>query len=195
MSGWTSSGWRWAVVLTSAAAIVASLTQVAFVINISVVEGKVDPAGLPGYESLILGPAGILFGYNLLLWPSIVATGMLAAERWHQAAAVAGLASLGLISVSPDTAGYTAWLANPVIVVAWLLYLRNVRRAALLSAVMAFGLALTFLLVEHFPGGPKLEMVDVVSFGAGYWLWIAAVAITTAGASADTILFRDSRSE
>jgi hypothetical protein len=85
--------------------------------------------------------------------------------------------------------GYAAWIANPIIMIAWFLYLCDKRSAALTSAVFALGLTLTFLRAAEVPLSDKLTPVNIVSYGTGYWLWIASAAILTAGVSAEAFLF------
>ncbi len=87
-----------------------------------------------------------------------------------------------------------AWLANPIVAVAWILYLRDVRFAALISAVTALGLTLSFLWVKYILGsGPQgvnvadFEMRPIISYGIGYWLWVASAAVLAAGVTAGNI--------
>lgn len=87
-----------------------------------------------------------------------------------------------------------AWLANPVIAVTWILYLRDARFAALISAVTALGLTLCFLWVKYILGpGPEgvnvadFEMRPIISYGIGYWLWVASAAVLAAGVAAGNI--------
>jgi hypothetical protein len=60
----------------------------------------------------------------------------------------------------------------------------------LISAVLALGLTLAFLSVAEVPLSEKLTPVEIISYGAGYWLWIASAAILVAGVSADAFLYR-----
>jgi hypothetical protein len=96
---------------------------------------------------------------------------------------------MGVLSL-PSNAGYAAWFANPVIVAVWFLYLGDKRPAALILAALALGLMLTFLLVTDVPLSDKLTPVEIISYGTGYWLWIASAGILAAGASAEMLLFR-----
>jgi hypothetical protein len=55
-----------------------------------------------------------------------------------------------------------------------------------------FGLALTlsFLLVKTIPWVPKEgDFSPIISYGIGYWLWVASATILAVGMSAD-IMFR-----
>jgi hypothetical protein len=87
-----------------------------------------------------------------------------------------------------------AWLANPIIAVTWIFHLRDVRFAALISAVTALGLTLCFLWVKGVTGpGPEgvnvadFEVRPIISYGIGYWLWVASAGVLAAGVTASNI--------
>jgi hypothetical protein len=89
------------------------------------------------------------------------------------------------------------WLANPMMVVTWILYLRGHRSAAWTGALFALGLTLSFLLVESVLGpGPEgvnvedFEMRKIVSYGLGYWLWVASAAVLVAGITVGNVASR-----
>ncbi len=95
---------------------------------------------------------------------------------------------LGGLSVLGDVPSLLIWLANPILAVAWILYLRDRRGAALISAVAALALALCFVWVTSVLGpGPEgvnvadFEMRPIISYGIGYWLWVASAAVLVAG--------------
>jgi hypothetical protein len=206
--GWHARTWSCAVVLTSATVFIASLTQIAFAIDhCGDCDGlrPVEPLYFHGWELLMIGLGGWLEGINVLVWPLVLAAWVLACCKRPVAAVIAvlvavGLAVLGLVYVLPqedrDTVLYDAWLANPIIAITWLLYLCDIRFAAMLSAVTAFGLTLSSLWVKYFPGPPigvnvpDFEMQPIISYGTGYWPWVASAAIMAAGVSADTFLLR-----
>ena len=83
--------------------------------------------------------------------------------------------------------GYAAWLANPGIAATWVLYLGDKKPVAQISAVISLVLTLSFLMVKEVPFlGPKqLDPVPIVSYGIGYWLWVASAAILASGTCAD----------
>lgn len=104
---------------------------------------------------------------------------------------------LGGLSVFGDGLKFLIWLANPIIAVTWILYLRGLRSAALISAMTALGLTLCFLLVKCVLGpGPEgvnvadFEMRPIISYGMGYWLWVASAAVLVAGVTAGNIASR-----
>ena len=79
----------------------------------------------------------------------ILAGWLCACARWYLAALICAFSSITMVAsfheeVLPK-AGYAAWLANPIIVAAWFLYLADKRSAAFISAFVALGLTLTFL--------------------------------------------------
>jgi hypothetical protein len=201
MSVWDLRRWRWVVVLTSATMFIVSLTQTAFVVDVSYNLKHVEPHGHSGLDLLIVGWAGVFDGRNLLIFPSIIAAWVFACRKRLVAAAIAALPAISLISISlsltsapPDsdgTSGYAAWLANPVIAVTWGLYLRNARPSAPISAVLELALTLSFLLVKTVPWDPKEgDFSPIISYGIGYWLWVASAAILAAGVSADVMFQR-----
>jgi hypothetical protein len=102
----------------------------------------------------------------------------------------------GLFSVFDDNPfKIFIWMANPVLIVTWILYLRGRRSAALITALTALGLTLCFLSVESVLGpGPAgvnvedFEMRTIIAYGTGYWLWVASAAVLVAGVTADKII-------
>jgi hypothetical protein len=186
--------WRAAVVLASAVMFIACLAQVAFVTQCcDVVEETRHEYGL---AILLAGWAGV-FGSRLhpLLFVFIIAGWVCACARWRVAALICASSSIGVVAIFHEevlpNAGYAAWLANPIIVAAWFFYLRNKRSAALISSVLALGLTLTFLWVAEVPLSDKLSSVKIISYGSGYWLWIASAGILVTGVSVNLLLFRD----
>jgi hypothetical protein len=164
--GWSARRWRCAVVLTSAILFIVSLTQIVCVTDLN------------SCEDCGFGSQGVKPGY------------------------LHGLEAL-IIGFGGVLEGYVPWFANPIIVVAWLRYLygssKPVPFAVLISAVMALGLTLSFLLAHDLPVPPPYRgvnipdfvMVTIVSYGIGYWLWVASAATLAAGVIADTFLFRE----
>lgn len=175
--------------LASAIFFIVSLTQTAFVVDASYSTELVVPHDHYGLALLIVGWAGVFDGLNLLIFPSIIAAWGFACKKRIVAAAIAALPALSLISPDSDgTSGYAAWLANPIIAVTWSLYLRNARPAAPISAVFGLALTLSFLLAKTIPWDPKEgDVSPIISFGIGYWLWVASATILVVGMSADTM--------
>ena len=172
---------------------IACLTQTAFVTECCYVVG--DTRREYGLTMLLAGWAGVLESrLHPLLFVLIIAGWVCACARWHVAALICASSSIGVVAIFHEqvlpNAGYAAWLANPIIVVAWFFYLRDKRSAALISAVLALGLTLTFLWVADVPLSDKLSPVTIISYGSGYWLWIASAGILAAGVSVNLLLRR-----
>ena len=194
MSVWNLRNRRWIPVLISAVVFMASLTQTAFVVDWSFSLDYVDPQKVPSTLPLLFGWGGLLCGSNLLVWPSLVASWVFACKKWLIATVIAWLCIIGLVSITlifpafhDAGLGYAAWLANPGIVATWVLYLCDKKPAAQISAAISLGLTLSFLTVPevHFLGPRQLNPVPIVSYGIGYWLWVASAAILTVGICAD----------
>ena len=195
-SPWNFTRLRSVVVLTSAAIFAASLTQIAVVIDGS--DRRIERLSFYGFELLVLGWLGAFDDYlNLMMWPLVVAVWVLACCKRPAATMIAALAAGALMWRFQDrseTPFNVAWLANPIIIVTWILHLRDARFAALVSAVMAVGLTLCFLWAKGITGpGPEgvnvadFETREIISYGIGYWLWVASAAILAAGAAAGNI--------
>jgi hypothetical protein len=190
---WRQIMWQSAVVLVSAAAFIRSLTQIAFVTECCYVVG--DTRGFSGLDMLVTGWMGVLGSWlHPVLFVSIIGAWVCVCIESRFGAVVWALFAIGVVATFPGTvlpnAGYAAWLANPIIVTTWFIYLAGKRPAALISAVSALGLTLTFLRVSDVPLSDKLTPVEIISYGSGYWLWIASAGVLVAGVSADTFLFR-----
>jgi hypothetical protein len=221
--GWSARRWRCAVVLTSAILFIVSLTQIVCVTDLNSCEDcglgsqGVKPGYLHGWEALTIGLGGVLEGINLLLWPLVVAAWVFACCKRPIATLIAVSLIAWLVSdlksETSHTAGYAAWLANPIIALTWLLYRYGVskpkeqntldaRFAVLISAVTALLLTFCFLWVQHLTVPPPYRGVNIpdfvevtiIAYGIGYWLWVASAATLAAGVIADTFLFGEANS-
>jgi hypothetical protein len=185
--------WRAAVVLASATMFITCLIQTAFVTECCFVEGDTERIG--GLVILLIGWGGVLGSWlHPLLFVLIIAGWVCACAKWRVAALICASCSIGVVAIFHEqvfpNAGYVAWLANPIIVAAWFFYLSDKRSAALISAFLALGLTLMFLWVAEVPLSNKLGDVKIVSYGTGYWLWIASAGILVAGMTVRLLLFR-----
>jgi hypothetical protein len=82
--------------------------------------------------------------------------------------------------------GYFEWLANPALLLCWILTLRGNRPPAVASAVLALGLMLVFLCRQtlRLPGGQP--GATIVAYGAGYWLWLGSALLMVVAAARRT---------
>jgi hypothetical protein len=77
--------------------------------------------------------------------------------------------------------GFSAWLANPVLLIAWIMALLRPRLVSPVFAIGALVLALGFMRHEDIlinEGGGRAR---IVGYGLGYWLWIASMGAALAG--------------
>ena len=77
--------------------------------------------------------------------------------------------------------GVITWLANPLLVLSWILCLRGELRAAVIVSAAAVLLALSFLLHSTIVTSEAPTYEAVAGYGAGYWLWLASMLIMAAG--------------
>ena len=87
--------------------------------------------------------------------------------------------------------GIVAWVANPLLVISWMLCLRDELRAAFIVSAAALLVALSFLLHSTIVASEAPTYEAVTGYGPGYWLWLASMLIMTAGT---LILYLGSRS-
>ncbi len=74
-----------------------------------------------------------------------------------------------------------AWYANPVLLAACICLYERKRRTAMGLAALALVFGLSFLFVKTLPGGTSAD-TTLTGVGAGYWVWLASMAM--AGVSA-----------
>lgn len=66
--------------------------------------------------------------------------------------------------------GYVAWLANPLLWYAWFASARRRHARAVVSAIFAIVLALSFLLHQDIPVGSSGDYPFSIHYGFGLWL-------------------------
>lgn len=71
--------------------------------------------------------------------------------------------------------GIFAWLANPLLLLSWVLAYAGRPRPALISALCAILAAASFLLVRSVPTNESGTVVQVTGYGLGYWLWLLSI--------------------
>jgi hypothetical protein len=86
---------------------------------------------------------------------------------------------VGWLAMLADGAA-TAWLANPFLIVSWVLLARNKKAAWILSlvALLLCGSFLRFHVIIEDEAGHYNPILKVRS---GYWLWLSSAASTFAG--------------
>ncbi|NIE73980.1 hypothetical protein F3J45_05905 [Pantoea sp. Ap-967] len=76
--------------------------------------------------------------------------------------------------------GMFQWFANPLLAVAILCH-RRLRRLALLLGLAALYLAASSFGIERLPDNISYEFTHRIGFGAGFYLWLAAIVVFCAG--------------
>ncbi len=98
---------------------------------------------------------------------------------WGQAASSTGPSGRVLLQGWRGlTAGYVEWLANPLLLLTWVLTLRRHRSpslASLISATATVALMLVFLCRQtlRLPSG-SADAAAILTYGVGYWLWLVS---------------------
>jgi hypothetical protein len=80
-----------------------------------------------------------------------------------------------LIGVLGVLEGIFEWLANPVLVAAWVFSFAGKNKIALLLGIVASALMAGFLLGHTFTAGEYHE--KIIGYSAGYWLWQTSGAL------------------
>ncbi|MDF0730231.1 hypothetical protein P0Y43_05735 [Pseudomonas entomophila] len=76
--------------------------------------------------------------------------------------------------------GLHQWFANPLLALAILAH-RRFRRLALALGLLALYLAASSFAIERLPDNISYAFQDVTGFGAGFYLWLAAMGVFCAG--------------
>jgi hypothetical protein len=98
-------------------------------------------------------------------------------RAWASAFYLFLLGWLGLL------AGTIAWLANPLLIAAWVLFWLRRDRIALALGVAALVCALSFLGVGKLLVSEAPTFAAVTGFGLGYWLWVASIMVIAVGSA------------
>jgi hypothetical protein len=77
--------------------------------------------------------------------------------------------------------GTVAWLANPALLFAWLMFLMGRYQGAAISALIATALMLSFLLTKTVISSEAPTFSKVIGYGPGYWLWLASALALVIG--------------
>jgi hypothetical protein len=87
---------------------------------------------------------------------------------------------IGLIGVF---GGYFEWLANPVLLAAWVFSFAGKNKAALLGILSsAFMVAFLFRHAMIASEAPTYE--KIIGYGAGYWLWLTSAGLVIVSGAA-----------
>ncbi|HDS1736105.1 hypothetical protein [Pseudomonas sp. BP8] len=76
--------------------------------------------------------------------------------------------------------GLYQWFANPLLAVAVLAH-RRFRRLALVLGLAALYLAASSFAIDRLPDNRSYAFQDLIGFGAGFYLWLAAIGVFCVG--------------
>lgn len=77
--------------------------------------------------------------------------------------------------------GIFSWLANPLLIVSWVLFGMN-KRGGMILALMASLISLSFLFCHTIMEDEAGNTGTIQNLSTGYWLWVASCFVTYVGA-------------
>lgn len=86
----------------------------------------------------------------------------------------------GVIGVFIPSSTVT-WLANPVLLLAWIFYKKP--KIVIWLSLLAFLISLSFLLFSSIVVNEAGQFANITGYKLGYWLWIASSCTMLAGSS------------
>lgn len=84
------------------------------------------------------------------------------------------LLGMGLMGVF---GGYFEWLANPVLLAAWVFSLAGKNKVALLLGILSSAFMLAFLFRHTMIASEAPTYEKILGYGAGYWLWLTSAGL------------------
>lgn len=91
-----------------------------------------------------------------------------------------GLLLIGWVGVGSGT---LAWLANPALLLAWILLLNKKHSFSLLAAIAALVLMVSFLFQTTVISSEAPTYSRIVGYGVGFWLWAGSAAVQAIGSA------------
>jgi hypothetical protein len=74
-------------------------------------------------------------------------------------------------------AGIFEWLANPVLLAAWVFSFAGKNKIALVLGIVASALMLAFLFRHTIIASEAPIYAKIIGYGAGYWLWLTSAGL------------------
>jgi hypothetical protein len=185
--------WRWAVVTTSLTVFLLSLTCTAYVTPDPY--SSTETTNNSAFEQLAVGWIGVPVAVLSLFLPypyalaSLLVSVVLATMKWRGGAIVAAVLSIGVM-LAQGTLSFAAWLANPLLAIAWIYLLVGRRHLPLILGLTALGLMLSALQIDRVPAGLKMADVPIIAWTTGYWLWVASAVLFVLGVFGGMLLVR-----
>jgi hypothetical protein len=89
-------------------------------------------------------------------------------KAWSRAFYLLLLGPIGLLD------GIFEWLANPVLLAAWVFSFAGKNKIALLLGILASALMLAFLFRHTIIASERPDYKKIIRYSAGYWLWLTS---------------------
>lgn len=90
--------------------------------------------------------------------------------------------NINSVSEVDYTIGATfSWLANPALLIAWLTY-RESKTTSLIFTSLSLATMLSFLMFDEVLDNEAGYYSKIITYKAGYWLWLSSSAVLAAGA-------------
>lgn len=200
---------RIAIVLLSLALFIFSLSRIGFFTQHWAKEGYRSDIG--AWEAFTTGWIGLPFFLvagipAVILFFCVVCIVLAIVKRSYgdirtlSITAAAMIVWMGIVAWFDATAlqavGWGAWLANPGMMLAWVLFLSRRPNRTFVISLVSFVLMICFLFVQNGPFGPKLEGLKILEMGSGYWIWVMSAFVMVAASfpfKAAFELFRSTR--
>jgi hypothetical protein len=74
-------------------------------------------------------------------------------------------------------AGIFEWLANPVLLAAWVFSFAGKNKIALVLGIVASALMLAFLFRHTIIASEAPTYAKIIGYGVGYWLWLTSTGL------------------
>jgi hypothetical protein len=98
-------------------------------------------------------------------------------RAWAPASGLLLFGWIGLFS------GTIAWLANPALATAWVLFHFRRYRGSAIWALVATALIISFLFAKTVVSSESPTYSKVTGYGLGYWLWLGSALVLLVGAT------------
>jgi hypothetical protein len=89
--------------------------------------------------------------------------------------------------------GIFEWLANPVLLAAWVFSFAGKNKIALLLGVVASALMLAFLFRHTTVASEAPTYAKIIGYGAGYWLWLTRAGLVMVSGATGLVKQRQGR--
>jgi hypothetical protein len=95
-----------------------------------------------------------------------------------------GLLLIGWLGLAYGT---FAWLGNPALLAAWILFFTKKPTLSLLAALVALAFMVSFLFQQTIVSSEAPTYSHIVGYGTGYWLWLTSAVLQVIGSAVATL--------